>query len=103
MVKASTATRKTLKSWLKEQKTKAEKPPTPSTADASENTMQSNVDMSKEANHTGDESELADKSFALPSTSLPVEEQPVQSVEVCLMARALVGKLLKRSRSRRRL
>jgi hypothetical protein len=82
MVKASSATRKTLKSWLKDQKAKAEKPLTPSNTDgAAEANGQSAADASQESKSNG-EAIGTEKNEARAQSSLPAEEQPMPSIEV---------------------
>lgn len=83
-VKASSAARKTMKSWLKEQKAKAEKPPTPSIIETpAEATPQPLVDAPQEANQIGGDAEAAEQPTSATAMSLPVEEQAVSSIEVC--------------------
>lgn len=83
-VKASSAARKTIKSWLKEQKAKAEKPPTPSTAETPvEATPQPMLDMAQEIDHTGGNPEGAETNQTVASMSFAAAEQAVPSIEVC--------------------
>lgn len=73
-----------MKSWLKEQKAKAEKPPTTNTIDTpAEATPQHLVDAPQEINQTGGDAEVAEQPNSATAMSLPVEEQPVSSIEVC--------------------
>ena len=83
-VKASSAARKTIKSWLKEQKAKAEKPATHSTTETPvESAPQPSVDASQEMIQTDGNAAEAEQNHSAPSMSFSAEEKPVPSIEVC--------------------
>lgn len=84
-VKASSAARKTMKSWLKEQKAKAEKPATPNTAETPvEPAPQPSVDAPQDINQTGRNAEGAEQNHSAVSMPSSAEENPVPSIEVCI-------------------
>lgn len=84
MVKASTNTRRTLKSWLKDQKTKAEKPaPATSTADTPRDDVAQQVsEASQDTKLNGESGEAAGQYEEAVSLAVPTEEQPLPSIEV---------------------
>ena len=87
VVKPGNAMRRTIKSWLKDHKTKAEKPATvPSTGDSTNEdpaqVAQVAVDASQDTNLNGENPEQPEREEESSANQLPTEEQPMPSIEV---------------------
>lgn len=84
-ITASNNTRRTVKSWLKEQKAKADKPAAPAAIEPSvEKTPQPMADTSQGSNNIGDDTtEAPEKIDGTAPVPLAAEEQPMPSIEVC--------------------